>query len=193
MARNFVQHIASLFEIHRYLLRWRGQGHRPQASTPQPALAEALIYDLRTAQHFTLKQNPLTRSRLEEPDEDRAKRVETERFKSFTYDELIARETRTLTSPGCAIRVSTMSPAAIAERLEQTNADRHPSEGAEPDNKGNGQLEGEVIVGRVTNGVQQDRQLRPTSGNLSAVRFTLRPCDRLSKTFSVMRSYRTWS
>src|SRR5262249_10795738 len=49
-------------------------------------------------QHFTLKQNPLTRAHLEDfvqcyrPGEDRSKRVETERFKAYTYEELIARD-----------------------------------------------------------------------------------------------------
>ncbi|MFM9698989.1 hypothetical protein [Streptomyces europaeiscabiei] len=56
------------------------------------------VYDFRTAQHFTLKQTPLTRAHLEDlvqcyrPDEDRLKRVETERFKAYTYEELVARD-----------------------------------------------------------------------------------------------------
>ncbi|MDQ0426024.1 N-6 DNA methylase [Cellulomonas iranensis] len=56
------------------------------------------VYDLRTNQHFTLKQNPLTRAHLDDfvacyaPWQDRATRTETERFHSFTYDELIARD-----------------------------------------------------------------------------------------------------
>lgn len=56
------------------------------------------VYDFRTTQHFTLKQNPLTRAHLEgfvqcyRPDEDRSKRVETERFKAYTYEELTARD-----------------------------------------------------------------------------------------------------
>jgi len=56
------------------------------------------IYDLRTNQHFTLKQNPLTRAHLDgfvaayAPDRTRAERVETERFRSFGYDELMARD-----------------------------------------------------------------------------------------------------
>ena len=56
------------------------------------------IYDLRTNQHFTLKQNPLRRHHLDEfvacylPRKPRTERVESERFKSFGYDELIARD-----------------------------------------------------------------------------------------------------
>ncbi|HLU97951.1 MAG TPA: hypothetical protein VKZ89_14025 [Thermobifida alba] len=51
-----------------------------------------------TVAHFTLKQNPLTRAHLGDfvqcyrPDEDRSKRVETERFKAYTYEELVARD-----------------------------------------------------------------------------------------------------
>lgn len=56
------------------------------------------VYDLRTNMHFTLKQNPLTRAALDDfvqsyaPGKPRAERVETERFHSFAYDELIARD-----------------------------------------------------------------------------------------------------
>jgi type I restriction-modification system DNA methylase subunit len=56
------------------------------------------VYDLRTNQHFTLKQNPLRRMHLDEfvdcyaPGKARSERVESERFKSFPYDELMARD-----------------------------------------------------------------------------------------------------
>lgn len=77
------------------------------------------IYDLRTNQHFTLKENTLKRSDLDDfvacyfgnvgsslddarsgktgadkqrPYKDRFHRVETDRFKSFTYDNLIKRD-----------------------------------------------------------------------------------------------------
>jgi type I restriction enzyme M protein len=56
------------------------------------------VYDLRTNQHFTLKQNPLRRHHLDgfvacfAPGKPRSERVETERFKSFAYDELVARD-----------------------------------------------------------------------------------------------------
>jgi type I restriction enzyme M protein len=56
------------------------------------------VYDLRTNQHFTLKQNPLRRHHLDEfvecyaPGKPRSERVESERCRSFTYDELMARD-----------------------------------------------------------------------------------------------------
>jgi type I restriction enzyme M protein len=56
------------------------------------------VYDLRTNKHFTLKQNPLRRADLDEfvnlylPDRPRSERAETERWHSFTYDELVARD-----------------------------------------------------------------------------------------------------
>jgi type I restriction enzyme M protein len=56
------------------------------------------VYDLRTNQHFTLKQNMLRREHLQEfvdcyaTDRARSDRQESERFKSFTYDELVARD-----------------------------------------------------------------------------------------------------
>lgn len=72
---------------------------RKPARPDKPWTEKLWVYDFRTAQHFTLKQNPLTRASLEDfvqcyrpDDEDRSKRVETERFKSFTYEELAARD-----------------------------------------------------------------------------------------------------
>ncbi|MBU1634637.1 type I restriction-modification system subunit M [bacterium] len=55
------------------------------------------IYDLRTNKHFTLKTNPLKHTDLEDfikcyNPENRHDRQESERFKSFTYDELIQRD-----------------------------------------------------------------------------------------------------
>ena len=67
-------------------------------ASEQPWTSKLWVYDLRTNQHFTLKQNPLRRHHLEEfveaylPGKDRAERVESERWKSFTYDELVARD-----------------------------------------------------------------------------------------------------
>lgn len=55
------------------------------------------VYDLRTNKHFTLKQNPLRRADLDEfvaaycPNR-RGDRVEAGRWKSFSYEELIARD-----------------------------------------------------------------------------------------------------
>lgn len=55
------------------------------------------IYDLRTNKHFTLKQNPLRLEDLQDfiqcyNPENRHDRKETERFKSYTYDELMQRD-----------------------------------------------------------------------------------------------------
>jgi type I restriction enzyme M protein len=55
------------------------------------------IYDLRTNMHFTLKTNPMREADLADfiqcynPD-NRHQREETERFKAFTYDEIIQRD-----------------------------------------------------------------------------------------------------
>jgi len=55
------------------------------------------IYDFRTNQHFTLKANSLKRADLDDfvacyKPENRHERKETERFKSFTYEELLKRD-----------------------------------------------------------------------------------------------------
>lgn len=68
---------------------------KPASETPWTK--ELWIYDLRTNQHFTLKQNPLRREHLDEfvelyKPEARHERGESGRFKRFTYDELLARD-----------------------------------------------------------------------------------------------------
>ncbi len=69
---------------------------KPASETPWTS--RLWVYDLRTNQHFTLKQNPLTRAHLDDfvdgfmPGGARDERSESERFKSFGYDELIARD-----------------------------------------------------------------------------------------------------
>ena len=56
------------------------------------------VYDLRTNEHFTLKQNPLTLAALDgfvasyAPDRPRSERMETERFHAFAYDDLVGRD-----------------------------------------------------------------------------------------------------
>jgi type I restriction enzyme M protein len=63
----------------------------------KPWTKDLWVYDFRTNQHFTQKQNPLRQEHLQEfvdcykPGE-RTKRKESERFKKFSYDELIARD-----------------------------------------------------------------------------------------------------
>jgi type I restriction enzyme M protein len=68
---------------------------KPASETPWTK--ELWIYDLRTNQHFTLKQNPLRREHLDgfvaayKP-EARHEREESERFQRFTYEELLQRD-----------------------------------------------------------------------------------------------------
>ena len=70
-------------------------------ASEKPWTEKLWIYDLRTNKHFTLKTNPLTYADLEDfikcynPD-NRHNRQETERFKAFSYDELIQRDKTSL-------------------------------------------------------------------------------------------------
>ena len=69
---------------------------KPAAETPWTS--KLWVYDFRTNQHFTLKQRQLRRADLDEfvdcfaPGSPRADRIESQRFKAFTYDELMARD-----------------------------------------------------------------------------------------------------
>lgn len=69
---------------------------KPASETPWTSTL--WVYDFRTNKHFTLKQNQLQRADLDEfvnayaPGKPHSNRVETERFKAFSYDELIARD-----------------------------------------------------------------------------------------------------
>jgi type I restriction enzyme M protein len=68
---------------------------KPASETPWTT--KLWIYDLRTNKHFTLKENTLERSDLNDfvacyHLENRHERTEGERFKSFTYDELTKRD-----------------------------------------------------------------------------------------------------
>lgn len=63
----------------------------------KPWTQKLWIYDLRTNKHFTLKENTLKRADLDEfiacyNPKNRHSRKESERFKSFTYDELLKRD-----------------------------------------------------------------------------------------------------
>jgi len=68
---------------------------KPASETPWTSTL--WVYDFRTNQHFTMKQNPLRREHLQEFVDSykpgkRNERVESERFKSFTYEQLMARD-----------------------------------------------------------------------------------------------------
>ena len=63
----------------------------------KPWTQKLWIYDLRTNLHFTLKENTLKRSDLDDfvncyNPKNRNDRKESERFKSFTYEELAKRD-----------------------------------------------------------------------------------------------------
>ena len=68
---------------------------KPASKTPWTK--KLWIYDLRTNKHFTLKTNQLRYEDLKDfieryNPENRFDRKETERFKAFTYDEMISRD-----------------------------------------------------------------------------------------------------
>jgi type I restriction enzyme M protein len=68
---------------------------KPASETPWTT--KLWIYDLRTNKHFTLKENPLRRSDLDDfvacyHAENRHERTQSERFKSFAYEELLKRD-----------------------------------------------------------------------------------------------------
>jgi type I restriction enzyme M protein len=67
----------------------------------RPWSPQLWIYDFRTNQNFTLKTRQLVRSDLDDfvscyNPANRQERKETERFKPFTYDELMARDKASL-------------------------------------------------------------------------------------------------
>lgn len=69
-----------------------------QARPEAPWTTNLWVYDLRTGQHFTLKQNRLQRQHLDDfvacyrPGQPREAREESERFRPFPLDELLARD-----------------------------------------------------------------------------------------------------
>ncbi len=70
---------------------------RKPASDKKPWTEMLWIYDLRTNKHFTLKENPLKRADLDDfvasfRAKNRFERTETERFKCFSYEELLKRD-----------------------------------------------------------------------------------------------------
>lgn len=70
-------------------------------ASEKPWTEKLWIYDFRTNMHFTLKTNHLKQNDLEDfvkcyHNENRFDRKETERFKCFTYDEIIKRDKTSL-------------------------------------------------------------------------------------------------
>jgi len=63
----------------------------------KPCTKKLWIYDLRTNEHFTLKENPMQEKHLEDfvkcfRAKSRSTRKETERFKAFDYEDLLKRD-----------------------------------------------------------------------------------------------------
>ena len=72
-----------------------------KAGSDEVQTKDLWIYDLRTNKHFTLKTRPLTRADLDDFVQSyragaRNQRQESERFRRFPYDELIARDKTSL-------------------------------------------------------------------------------------------------
>jgi type I restriction enzyme M protein len=104
----------------------------------KPAAADAWtkgtwVYDLRTNMHFTLKTKTLRESDLADfvacySPEDRTKRVESDRFHRFTYDELLARQGQSRHHlaarrlPRRLIHTSSRSRVLAAEIVEELEA-----------------------------------------------------------------------
>jgi type I restriction enzyme M protein len=66
-------------------------------ASENPWTKKLWIYDFRTNVHLTLKTNPLTKKHLEDfiesyKPENRSERQESERFRSFNYEELVGRD-----------------------------------------------------------------------------------------------------
>ncbi|MEW1793116.1 type I restriction-modification system subunit M [Streptomyces niveus] len=101
---------------------------KPPRTGGKPNTSTLWVYDFRTAKHFTLKQRPLRRADLDEfvteylPGGDRTERVESERFKAFTYDELMARDKVNLDitwmkDPALDDADSLLAPEVIAQEI----------------------------------------------------------------------------
>ena len=66
-------------------------------ASPKPQTERLWVYDLRTNMNFTLRTNPLRRSHLDDfmacyHPESRHQRQESERFRAFSYEELLKRD-----------------------------------------------------------------------------------------------------
>ena len=104
--------LLSEFEVHTLLRLPTGIFYKPgvkanvlffdkKPASEKPWTTKLWVYDLRTNKHFTLKESPMTSSDLRDfvtsfKSGKFQDRVESERFKSFTYEELIARDKASL-------------------------------------------------------------------------------------------------
>lgn len=100
----------------------------PSQLDGKPNTSKVWIYDFRTGQRFTLKQRPLRRSDLQDfvecygPGKPLSARTETERFKCFDYEDLIARDKVNLDitfmkDPSLEDVDSLLPPAQIAREI----------------------------------------------------------------------------
>ncbi|MFB9836968.1 class I SAM-dependent DNA methyltransferase [Actinoallomurus acaciae] len=100
---------------------------KKHARPDTPWTSKLWVYDFRGDQHFTLKQKRLKRDHLEDfvkcyQAGDIENRIETDRFKPFTYDELLARDKVNLditlvTDPGLDNADSFLPPDVIAQEI----------------------------------------------------------------------------
>lgn len=72
-----------------------------KGASEEVSTKETWIYDLRTNQHFTLKRSPMKKKDLEDfvkcyNPKNRHKRVETDKFKKFTYKDIVKRDNTNL-------------------------------------------------------------------------------------------------
>ena len=97
---NFLQHIFTILKQHgraAVVLPDNVLFFDRKPAQEKPHTTKLWIYDLRTNLHFTLKENTLKRSDLDDfvacyHTKNRHDRKESERFKSFTYEELAKRD-----------------------------------------------------------------------------------------------------
>src|SRR5664280_1780732 len=101
---NFLQHVRSLLEINgraAIVVPDNVLFFDRKPPSERPWTKKLWIYDFRTNQSFTLKERQLVRSDLDDfvacyNADNREERVETECFRPFTYDELLARDKASL-------------------------------------------------------------------------------------------------
>jgi len=97
---NFLQHVFTILKQHgrsAIVVPDNVLFFDRKPAAEKPWTEKLWIYDLRTNKHFTLKENPLKRSDLDDfvacyNPKNRHERKESERFRSFTYEELLKRD-----------------------------------------------------------------------------------------------------
>ncbi len=101
---------------------------KQRARLDKPWTSKLWVYDFRTGQHFTLRQRKLAREHLQDfvdcylPGKPRNERTETERFRVFDYEELVARDKANLDitwlrDPDAENSVNLPPPEVIAQEI----------------------------------------------------------------------------